>query len=70
MGTNTSRPPADDLRGRRRATGLSRQQLAQEAGCSLSHLQMMESGYRPGNSAVLPRVLDALDRHVSGERGP
>lgn len=68
--TSTSHFPADDLRERRRAAGLSRQQLAHEVGCSLSHLQMLESGYRPDTSAVLPRVLRALDRHDAGGPGP
>lgn len=36
--------------------GLTRQQLAQIVGCSLSMLQLLEQGFRPSRSRVLPRV--------------
>lgn len=53
-----------DLRSRRDACGLTRQAVAHEAGCSLSMLQMLESGYRPsGESAVLDRVEAVLAGH-------
>jgi transcriptional regulator with XRE-family HTH domain len=52
-----------DLRQRREALGLSRQQLAQGARCSLTTLQMLESGYRPERSRALDRVLAVLEGH-------
>jgi transcriptional regulator with XRE-family HTH domain len=59
-----------DLKARRRAAGLSRQRVANEAGCSLSHLQMLEGGYSPGRSDVLPRVLTVLDTYDGEGPGP
>lgn len=50
-----------DLKRLREARGLSQQQLAAAADCSLSMLRMLESGYRPQPSAVLDRVLEVLD---------
>lgn len=53
-----------DIRAARRAAGLSQAKLAAQANCSVSMLQLLESGYRPaGRSAVLARVLEALRLH-------
>ncbi|WP_372517942.1 helix-turn-helix domain-containing protein [Solirubrobacter phytolaccae] len=49
------------VREQRRAAGLSQQQLATRAGCSVSMVRLVESGYRPeGPSAVLGRIEAAL----------
>src|ERR1044072_658889 len=53
---------AADLRARREATQLSRQELAHEADCSLSWLADLERGLIPKRSRTLKRVLAALDR--------
>jgi transcriptional regulator with XRE-family HTH domain len=54
-------PAAADLRTLRRRRGLSQQRLAELAGCSLSMVRVLESGYQPERSDVLPRVLLALN---------
>lgn len=51
---------APDLKALRRAAGLSQQRVAERAGCSLSMIRILESGYVPEHSDVLPRVLAAL----------
>jgi transcriptional regulator with XRE-family HTH domain len=56
---------ATDRRGglheRRKAAGLSQQRLAELAGCSLTFVRVLEAGYEPATSAVLPRILAVLD---------
>ena len=52
----------DGVRDLRRAAGLSQQQLAGLADCSVSMVRLVESGYRPdGRSAVLERIVGALN---------
>lgn len=58
---------AASLKERRLAAGMTRQQLAHRAGCSLAMLQMLEQGYRPARSQVLPRVEGALAELLDGE---
>ena len=53
------------LRGARREAGLTQQELATRAGCSLSYLVMLEMGFSPARSAVLPRIIRVLN-----ENGP
>lgn len=48
------------MRKRREALGLTRQQLAALADCSLSMLQMLEGGYTPSTGQVVGRVEKAL----------
>jgi transcriptional regulator with XRE-family HTH domain len=60
MGANASGTPID-LKRLREARGLSQQQLAAAADCSLSMVRMLEAGYRPQPSTVLDRVLEVLD---------
>lgn len=50
---------ANELRDRRKRAGLSQQALAEIAGCSVSIVRLLESGYDPPRSAVRDR-LDAL----------
>lgn len=59
--TETIAPP-QDVRSRRDRLGVTRSRLAVEADCSLTYLQTIEQGVTPRLSAVLPRVLSALDR--------
>lgn len=63
METNTNPDTAGGLRERRLAVGLTQQQLAYLAGCSLTHLQLLERGYSPTRSRVRNRVLAALHKH-------
>lgn len=49
------------LHERRKAAGLSQQRLAELAGCSLTFVRVLEAGYEPATSAVLPRILAVLD---------
>jgi hypothetical protein len=52
---------AADLRARREAAELTRQDLAQAADCSISYLADLERGLIPKRSKTLRRVLAALD---------
>lgn len=52
----------------REAAGLTKQQLAGIAGCSLAWLSNAESGYIPKRSPTLERVLKVLnDNGAPGE---
>lgn len=51
----------DEVRARREACGLTRQELAQLADCSIAHLADLERGRAPKRSKVLKRVLLVLD---------
>jgi transcriptional regulator with XRE-family HTH domain len=53
-----------DIKALREAQGLSQQQLAATADCSLSMVRLLETGYRPEPSFVLDRVLKALNRNA------
>jgi predicted transcriptional regulator len=50
------------LRQRRKTLGLSQEKLAREAGCSTMSVRLLEGGFVPERSAVLPRLLAALAR--------
>lgn len=63
METNVNPDTAGGLRERRLAAGLTQQQLANLSECSLTHLQLLERGYRPTRSEVCTRVLAALREH-------
>ncbi len=54
---------------RRRALGLTQGQLAMRADCSRASVALIESGYRPRRSEVLPRILAVLDGRKTSE-GP
>jgi transcriptional regulator with XRE-family HTH domain len=49
------------IRRRREALGLSRERLAREVGCSTSYLQLLENGFAPAYSHVIPLLLAVLD---------
>lgn len=63
METDTNPDTANGLRKRRLAAGLTQQQLANLADCSLTHLQLLERGYTPTRSEVRSRVLALLREH-------
>jgi predicted transcriptional regulator len=58
--TSTYTQQGGSIQSRRRELGLSRQELASRAGCSMSYLALIEGGFMPHESSVLPRVLSAL----------
>lgn len=51
----------DDLRARRRRLGISQQQLAVAAECSLSMVRLLEGGYAPPRSPTRERVERVLE---------
>ena len=53
------------LRELRRAQGLSQQDLARLAACSVGYVRLLERGFEPSESRVMPRLLAAL----AGEAG-
>ena len=61
MASTTESITGADLRAMRHAANKTRQQVAGEARCSLSMLGILEGGYIPERSDVLPRVLAALN---------
>lgn len=66
MSTSTAQTPVSpaELRALRRAAGLTQRQLAGLAGCSPAWIMSAEGGYVPRRSAVLSRVLAALQPSV------
>lgn len=54
-------PQPGHIRARRIQEKLSQQRLAELAGCSLSMIRLLEAGYEPADSAVVPRIERVLD---------
>jgi len=46
----------------RRSAGLSQQELASRAACSIGMVRMLEAGAVPRRSSVLPRVVAVLTK--------
>jgi transcriptional regulator with XRE-family HTH domain len=63
-------PETDGIRQYRLAAGISQQKLAQLAGCSLSMVRLVESGYRPSTSDVLDRIATVLEDDDPATTGP
>lgn len=62
-------PEGDGLRQLRRAAGLSQQELAERAHCSIAIVRLLEGGYQPKHSDVLPRLVAILEsKSASGGR--
>lgn len=57
----TSRQDAADIAARRRAAGLTQTGLAGAAKCSRATVAMIEGGYVPQRSAVIPRIERVLN---------
>ncbi len=58
------------IREARKAAGLTQQQLATLAGCSMAYVRVIEAGYTPAQSDVLPRVFAVLnERRQDGHPG-
>jgi len=43
---------------------MTQQQLAHAAGCSIAYVRLLECGFAPHASAVLPRIERALREHT------
>jgi transcriptional regulator with XRE-family HTH domain len=71
ISANATDRSGDLLRAARKAAGLSQQRLAEQAGCSVSYVRVLESGYRPeAKSDVLVRIAGVLnDENPAGEPG-
>jgi transcriptional regulator with XRE-family HTH domain len=54
-------PEGGRLRERRLEAGITQQQLAERARCSIALVRLFESGYQPGHSNVLPRIVAVLE---------
>jgi transcriptional regulator with XRE-family HTH domain len=67
MGVNAT-SDSGALRQLRRTAGLTQQQVAFKADCSLSYIRLLEQGFLPEHSDVLPRVLRALELPHDEER--
>jgi predicted transcriptional regulator len=51
-----------DLRTRRENLHLSRERLARQADCSAISIELLEGGWRPKRSKVLPALIATLAR--------
>lgn len=60
--------PMNSLKERRKAAGLTQQALATRAGCSLAYVTVLENGYTPRGSNVLPRILRVIQEAERDER--
>lgn len=58
---NVTGGPGGSIRERRRRKGLTQEQLADRAGCSIDYVRLLDRGYVPRYSDVLPRVLSVLN---------
>jgi len=61
MSTNANPPDCADLRARRLERGLSQQELAHRAACSVSYVALLEKGFTPASSSVLRRIAAVLE---------
>ncbi|MGC9221763.1 MAG: helix-turn-helix domain-containing protein [Solirubrobacteraceae bacterium] len=50
----------DGIRGARQSLGMTQEALAESVGCSVDYVRLLERGYVPRFSDVLPRLLDRL----------
>ena len=55
-----------DIRERRLDLGLSQERLARKADCSAAMVKLLERGFTPTRSAVLPRILRVLNEQSPG----
>lgn len=62
-------PQPGALRELRHRNGLSQQQLATIAGCSMSYVKLLEAGYTPSTGDVLPRIMRTLNDYEPAASG-
>jgi len=58
------------IRELRASVGISQELLARRADCSTAMVRLLESGYVPAHSEVLPRVLAILNDERPAANGP
>lgn len=61
---NNSTEQVGSVRSARRDAGLSQEQLARRADCSTAYVRLIEAGYAPARSDVLPRIAGVLNIEV------
>jgi predicted transcriptional regulator len=61
INANDSPSTGGSLRQRRRRLNISQEDLARLADCSTGYVRLLERGFQPEHSDVLPRVIAALD---------
>lgn len=61
MNAKATPPVGGTVRELRLAAGLTQEQLARVAGCSLSYIRLVEGGYRPSSAASSPKLRRLLD---------
>jgi predicted transcriptional regulator len=59
---------APGIRERRKAAGLSQESLARAADCSTAMVKLLERGFTPTRSAVLPRIVRVLEEREAAGR--
>ena len=69
MNANGTPASGVDLRARRRSLGLSQEAVARTAMCSTGYVRLLEAGFAPGRSDVLPRVIAALNDIEAPDKG-
>ncbi len=60
MNTGNGTAGVGGLRERRRALGLPQEDVARLADCSVDYVRLLERGFEPRYSDVLPRIAAAL----------
>jgi transcriptional regulator with XRE-family HTH domain len=58
---NANQESGQSLRARRKERRLSQEALARLAGCSTNFVRVIEGGYSPNESDVLPRIVRVLN---------
>lgn len=69
LDTGSRKVEPNMIRETRKALRLSQEQLAREADCSTVYVRLLESGYAPGASDVVPRILAVLKEKRPGSAG-
>ena len=63
-------PRCGGLRAARLKAGLTQERLAVEAGCSGGYVRLLERGFMPAHSDVLPRLFAAIDAAQNSDERP
>jgi len=63
-------PAVDGLRAARLRAGLTQERLAVAAGCSGGYVRLLERGFAPEHSAVLPRLLAVIATEADRRTAP
>lgn len=66
MNTGNGTATTGSIRDARTSAGLTQQELADAAGCSVDYIRLLERGYAPRYSDVWPRIVAVLGSRASG----